>query len=809
MSQLFQPLRGLTAAEVADRVAQGKTNDYQARVGRTYWDIFRDNVLNLFNIVMAGLLLGVVLFGDYATAFFAGFSFVSNSLLGMLQEMSAKRKLDQLAALSAHDVTVIRDGQRQTISMRAVVCEDIIPIAPGDKIVVDGTIIYADSLEINESQLTGESDAVLKDVGDSVLSGTFALAGSGVMRATQVGKESTINKLSATAKKYKRVLTPTQQRLATIVQLSVGLMIIITPMVFVTGYLTTGNAINLETVRSAVVFVASIVPQGLVLTAILSLTIGAISISRHQTLVQRVNAVESMANVTVLCFDKTGTLTRNRLSVCDIIPLNGMSGDEIKTRLRTYVDNLASLNSTANAISIHVGGANHNGANLAALTEGIPTESTKLREIPFSSQRKWGAITMPTETLIMGAPERVLTSATSPDQHRSRELSTQGYRVLAFARTQSAPYENALHDDREPLALVVLQDEIRDDIHETLDQFRAQNVALKVISGDNLETVTQIATQSGMDIRKAYTGDQLEAMDELAFESAAVDGDAFARIEPDTKRKLIAALKKRGEYVAMVGDGVNDVPALKEAHMAVVMNDGAQISKDVGDIVLLNNAMSTLPRAFFEGRAITQTIFATSKMFLVKNLYSLLFFIYTGFMGIPFPINPVQISFLSFGVINVPGGLYALGILKPEAMKSFRRDVLDYVVSGGIIGSALMALLITMIYISTGRDLATTRTVTFIFLILWGMLVLWHIQGIDLSRLASIRAHLPSFAFGWVAAILTIWSGYAVPNILSFVTLSLTQWFLIASVFLLGAVLLQLAMHTRGLANLIWKLTAP
>jgi len=806
---LSQPLTGLTAAEVAERIAQGKTNAYKARVGRSYWDIFRDNILNLFNIIMATLLLVVLLFGDYATVFFAGFSFVTNSLLGMIQEMNAKRRLDKLAAMAASEIKVIRDGKPQMIKMEAVVCDDILPIQPGDRIVVDGVILTSDALEIDESQLTGESDAVLKEAGSEVHSGSFCIAGSGIMRATKVGRESTVNRLSATAKQYKRVLTPTQRRLSYIVQLSVGVMVILTPMIFITGILDYGNPFTLEVFRNAVVFIASIVPQGLVLTAILSLTIGAISISRFQTLVQRVNAVESMANVTVLCFDKTGTLTRNKLSVCSIIPLNSAGEDVIRDRLKMYVDNLSNLNSTASAVSHHVGGSHD---SLHPLITNSAAKITKLREVPFTSQRKWGAVTFAEETLILGAPERVLKPSDNGALERARALSMQGYRVLAFAHSTQPmgdhKSEQHLHEEREAIALIVLQDEIRDDIQDTLDQFRAQNVALKVISGDNLETVRQIATQSGMEIRKAYTGDQLEQMDEIEFASAALEGDAFARIEPETKRKLIAAMKAHGAYVAMVGDGVNDVPALKEAHMAVVMNDGAQISKDVGDIVLLNNAMSTLPRAFFEGRVITQTIFATSKMFLVKNLYTLLFFVYTGFMGIPFPINPIQISWLSFGVINVPGALYALRILKPLPMKEFRRDVLDYVLTAGIIGSAMMALITAIVYITSGADLLITRSVVFLFLILYGMMALWHIQGVDLSRWSTIRAHMRSFIFGWAAAILTIWAAYMAPGVLTFVGPSLTQWALITAIFLLAVVLVQLIMHTRALPNLIWKLTS-
>lgn len=790
--------RGLTSAEVAERVARGETNAYKARVGRSYWDIVRDNLLNLFNIVMGSLLLVVLLFGDYATVFFAGFSVVTNSLLGMFQEIGAKRKLDQLAALSAPEIHAWRDGQLVRLKIAEIVKDDLIPLEPGDRLVVDGQVIHSDALEMDESQLTGESDAVIKEVGDPVYSGSFCIAGSGIIVATTVGKESTINKISSAAKAYRRVLTPTQQRLSLIVQLTVILMLVCTPMIFISSYIHQGE-INLSTFRDAVVFVASIVPQGLVLTAILSLTIGALSISRFQTLVQRVNAVESMANVTVLCFDKTGTLTQNKLAVTQIIPLNDRSQDEVKAELQLYLGNLSTLNRTAAAIAQYV-----NGSGEARL---LPAAS-KLREVPFTSQRKWSAVILPEQTLIMGAPERVLKEHAEIERH-AEELAAQGLRVLAFARAQGEIVDGTLSDTPEPIALIVLSDQVREDIQETLDAFRQQNVKLKIISGDNLETVREIAREAGMHIRYAYTGEQLEQMPDTEFQAAVTEGDLFARVDPETKRKIIAALKAQGQYVAMTGDGVNDVPALKEANLAIVMNDGAQISKDIADIVLLNNAMTTLPRAFFEGRLITQTIFGTSKIFLVKNLYSTFFFIFAGFMAMPFPINPIQISWLTFGVINLPAGLIAFRILKPEYMQQFRRDVLDYVVTCGFIGAASMSLLYAIAYLGNNRDILEARSTMMLYLTLWGTLVFWNVHGVSIFKPRTIGQHPRVFGLGVALASITIIAAYLFPEVLNFVAPSPVEWGFVLIVFLMAMMLMHVAMQTRWFAGRLWKLTAP
>lgn len=790
------PPPGLTSAEVEARIRRGETNAFKARVGRSYWDIFRDNVVNLFNIVLFTLLLVVLLFGDYATVFFAGFSVVTNSLFGMIQEIYAKRKLDQLAALSEPEIRVYRDGELRTINLHAVVKDDVMPIEPGDRIVVDGRVISSDALEMDESQLTGESDAVMKDAHDAVSSGSFCVAGSGVIVATVVGKDSTINQLSTIAKTYKNVLTPTQQRISLIVQISVVIMAVCTPIIFLKGFLDQGELITLETFRNAVVFVTSIVPQGLVLTAILSLTIGAINISLRQTLVQRVNAVESMGNVDVFCFDKTGTLTKNLLTVTEVRALDGAPHDDVVRDLRLYLSNLSTLNRTAAAVAHHL-----------EMGKAAP-DARKQHEIPFTSARKWGAIALADRTLIFGAPERVL-PADHPARRDAVALSEQGLRVLGFAVADTVIPVGGSLPDRRALALIVLTDEVRENIKETLDEFRENGVALKIISGDNLETVREIARQSGMTIQAAYTGSQLEAMTDGDFQNAVRDGDLFARIEPDTKRRIVAALKGQGRYVAMTGDGVNDVPALKEAHLAVVMNDGAQISKDVADIVLLNNAMTTLPRAFKEGRIITQTIFATSRIFLVKNFYSLLFFVLVGFMTLPFPINPIQISWITFGVINIPATLIAFRVLKPEHMAKFRHDVLDYVVTAGFIGAVLMLILFPLSYFINGRDTMEARSTITVFLAFWGMLVLWNVNGFYPLDPSTYRTHFRTLVLGAGLLAFTIAGCFIGASILEFKAPSAAEWAFVLGGFLLGTLALHFAMKARTVVNPVWKLTAP
>ncbi len=791
--------RGLSAAEVAERRARGESNAFRARVGRTYWHIFRDNVLNLFNVVLFTLLVIVLLFQDYSTVLFAGFSVVTNSILGMIQEIVAKRKLDRLAALSAQDIRVWRDGQLTSVPIHDLVKDDVIPLQPGDRLVVDGRVLECDALEIDESQLTGESDTVFKAPGDELHSGSFCVAGTGLMVATRVGKDSTINQLSSVAKLYKNVKTPTQQRISALVEIMVLAMLIFMPMLFLASWLQ--GATLLQTVRNEVVFVTSIVPQGLVLTAILSLTLGAISISRYQTLVQRVNAVESMANVTMLCFDKTGTLTHNRLAVTEVISINGSPSETVFERLRAYTDSLAHLNRTAAAVAEY---ARQHAPSLNGQGPG-----RKLREIPFNSSRKWGAVIFQNETLVMGAPERLLDASANPAAaQRAQELAESGLRVLAFARLPEAPGDR-IEQPGEPLALIVLSDQVRPDIRDTLDQFRALNVTLKIISGDNLDTVKAIAAQAGMEIHRAYTGDQMEALDEAEFDAASLNGDLFARIEPNTKRKIVAALKRQGAYVAMVGDGVNDVPALKEAHLAVAMNDGAQIAKDVAEIVLLNNAMSTLPRAFHEGTNITQVIYGTTKLFLTKNLYNILLIFFAGFMMLPFPTSPVQMSWITFGTVNIPATLIAFQLIRPAFMKEFRRDVLDYVLTAGVVGAVNLSLLYAVVFFASDRSVYAGRSAVTLFIALFGTLIFWNAHGIELFDPRTWGRYWRIMLIGFVLTFLTMLAPFALPDIFEFVPPTPLIWVLIVTVFLLTAATLALVMRYRHLVNQLWQLIRP
>jgi cation-transporting ATPase E len=778
------PQPGLSTADVQARMQRGEDNNFRPRAGRTYPQIIVENVFNLFNIVLFTLLFIVWQMGDYSTVVFAGFSVVSNTFLGMIQEISAKRKLDQLATLSEQTVTALRDGRWQEINMYAVVRDDILKIEPGDKLVVDGIVTQADALEMDESLLTGESDAVFKEAGAEVFSGSFCVAGSGTMRATRVGAESNINQLTTLAKQYKRSKTPTQVIIDIIVEVTVVIMFVLVPMIFVASFITATAPIN--ALRNAVVFVTSLVPQGLVLVAILSLTIGAIKISRHRTLIQRVNAVESLGNATVLCFDKTGTLTRNHLVVQQVLPLADLAADDIYALLKAYTHNLAHANRTAGAVRDYVDAHT-----------STPVSLKKTREIPFTSGRKWGAIVFGDTTYALGAPERLLPRPRMTDSLADRvtDLSLQGLRVLAFTRISGGVDENNITHGSEALALIVLSDQIRDDIQATLQAFRDEHIGLKVISGDSVDTVKAIAAQAGMTVDDAYSGEEIDRMSDAELDAIVADATVFARIEPHTKKRIVSALQKQGAYVAMVGDGVNDVPALKQANLAIVMNDGTQISKDVADIVLLNNAMSTLPLAFREGREITQTIFGTMKMFLVKNVYNILFFVFAAFMALPFPITPVQISWSTFGTVNVPATFVALGLLRPTVIRRFRQDALEFILTAGVIGAVAQAVLYVTVYLYENRDVQLARTCITLFITFYGAYTVMNIMGLDVWEPRSFLRKWRLALVMTLGTALTILAMYALPGLFEF---RLLTWEHDALVIVLIAALLLLSMLLLG-----------
>ena len=834
-------LHGLTAHTVAQMVQQGDTNVVVLRSSRTYADIFKENVFTLFNITFAIILGLMVALGQVTDAIFSGFSVFSNIIVGVIQEIQAKLTLDQLALLSVQQVTVRRDGKSVQIPVHEVVRHDLIEISPGDRAPVDGPVVSSQNVEMDESLLTGESDPVAKQMGDVVLSGSFCLAGSCVYVAEKIANESYAVKLSQSSRVYKRVFTPLQKKIDTLVEIFLlGLMVAI--------FLHGSSSINIgrsmvDTIRYASVIVNSFVPAGLILSISVAFALGAVAISKRRTLIQKINAVDSMNSVRVLCTDKTGTLTQNKLLVRNLHPLAQTSPDELRQLVALYANLIATPNSSAKAMAEFTHRPiDDDPTAISAINAAIDSELVahpKASEIPFSSARKWGAISLASplpdgsQTIVVGAPEMLFNDAAS--REIGKEFGRQGLRAIAVVTSPEVyagdlPKSPALPQNCRDRGLVLLEDGLRPDVIDTLADLQEQNIRIKVISGDSVETVAAIARQAGIAVPEdgIYTQKTLEQMEWPEFSHAATTGTVFGRIVPDMKRQLVSAMVKRGSYVAMVGDGVNDVPAFKEAQLAIAMNDGAQISKDIADIVLLDNNLAALPQAFREGDLIKQKILVAALLYLSKNWMVILCITFTGFVQLPFPIEPRQMTLLTLSTVAVPTIWIALGWLRPKRIKNFLQDVLGYSFVAGTIGAVAMTLGYVMTFYLGGidleRDLETTvlasvdlhqavrqqaQAVSISVGMIFGLFVFWDSTNVSVWHWESLWRNRQAGAVGLISLLVSMILMFTMPNIFQIDLPDQLCWTLILFLPFAAHYTLRMLNASPLLRRLIHHLTQP
>lgn len=535
------PPTGLTTEEVARRQAAGLSNAFALPTSRTYRQILRENVFTFINNVLFLLGLALVALGRPGDAIISVGVILVNVVVAVVQEVRAKRLLDRIALLTRPKATVIRDGHEHAIDPAAVVLGDLLVVRPGDQVVVDGVVRTPGPLEVDESLLTGESDRVVKGAGDLLYSGSFVVTGSGQYQATRVGAASFANTLTAGARAFRRVLTPLQRAVYLIIRILLLVVLYFEVLLLVNAVLSEVSL--LESVQASVV-IFGLVPNGLFLAITLAYAAGAVRVAGRGVLVQQANAIESLANVDVLCLDKTGTLTTNRLTLRALHPLTG-NEEEFRQMLATFVASVTSGNRTSEAIAASLPGK----------------RMRVVDEVPFSSERKWSGVVMATGAiLVLGAPEVVLPTEAAMTAAVERWV-TQGLRVVLLARAPGGALRDAagqplLPAGLEPLGLVVLADELRPGTQETLEQFAQAGVRLKIISGDNPETVAALARQAGFPGQlRLVTGRDLEGLTSAQLEAVAEEGDVFGRVVPQQKEGLVAALKRRGHHVAMIGDG--------------------------------------------------------------------------------------------------------------------------------------------------------------------------------------------------------------------------------------------------------------
>ena len=771
--------RGLSAAEVAERVARGAVNRVKDRTSRSVASIVRENVLTLFNAIIVGASIIVLLFGDLRDGIFGGVM-VINAVIGIVSELRAKRTLDSLAIVDAPQASVLRDGTLSVIPARDVVLDDVIELTLGDQVSVDGTVLASAGLEIDESLLTGESRPVKKKEGDQLLAGTSVVAGSGRMVTTAVGERVYAQGLSEQARAFTRTVSEIQVSINRVLQVVSVMLLPVVALTFYSQNRIAGGSGGdwREALVLSVASVIGMIPQGLVLLTSMNFAIGSATLARRGVLVQELPAVEVLARVDCLCLDKTGTLTTGGIRVREVDVVSGDTEAVLRALASAASDR---TNATAEAIWAHVG-------------EDARSRASERIEwsVPFSSARKWSAWGTGRESWILGAPEFVIDEAVATNAvllERVRAIAAGGSRVVALVRADEAVVDDELPARRTVAALVVLEEDLREDAAETLDYFRSQGVHVRVISGDNPTTVGALAAQAGLtapDGSPARLMDARDLPEDLTSESftdAIESHDVFGRVTPEQKRAMVGALQARDHCVAMTGDGVNDALALKDADLGIAMGNGTQATKAVAQIVLVDSKFSVLPGVLSEGRRIIANMERVSSLFLAKTTYAAVLVIVTALVGWRYPFLPRQFSYIDSLTIGIPAFFLALWPNPRRYVPGFLRRTLSLAMPTGVI---LAAAALTAFGIVDGPPQARESTAAILSLMLGAIWLL-----VITSRPLSL--------WKWVllaSVISATVGGVLLPPVRGFFSMVAPtgyEWLVIACVGVCAAVLIEIA----------------
>ncbi len=680
-------LDGLGPAEVAARRAAGQTNEVATRTGRTFAQIVRANVLTRFNAILGGLLLVIVFVGPVQDGLF-GVVLVTNVAIGVVQEVRAKRVLDRLAVLSAPQARVVRGGERMEVATADVVLDDVIALRPGDQVPADGEVLVAGDLEVDEALVTGEAEPVAKAPGDTVLSGTFVVAGDGLVRATAVGPAAFAHSLEAGARRFVAVRSELQDgtnkllRLVTFVMIPAGIALVASQL------LRTHQSLA-EALRGAVAGVGAMVPEGLVLLTSIAFAVGAVRLATARVLVQELPAIEGLAHVDTVCVDKTGTLTAPGMHLVAVEPLGtpgtlstpGTGAEEADGRGGVDVRAVAAAMAAADPAP---------NATLTALAgdrEAPPWTCTD--RVPFSSARKWSAATFADRgTWLLGAPEMLLVPG-APEAARVAELQAEGRRVVLLTASPVPATEPLDRSTLSPVALLVLAERLRDETATTIAALLAQDIEITVLSGDAPTTVAAVARQAGIPVQGRPA--DATGLDDAGLAEVLGTTNVLGRIRPEQKLGAVRALRAGGHVVAMVGDGVNDLSALKEADLGIAMGSGSAASRAVARIVLLGDSFGPLPRVLDEGRRVVANVTRVANLFVTKTVYASLLAVVVAVGGVPYPFYPRHLTVISSLTIGIPGFFLALAPGAPRARSGFVRRVLTFTMPAGL-GCALATL---------------------------------------------------------------------------------------------------------------------
>ncbi len=716
-------LTGLTAGEVVDRRRRGLGNDAKLETGRSYWQIIKENIFTLINIIFFGISVIMWHLGLRSDGILVVVVVFGGVVINIFQEIWAKQQLDKIALLNSPKAIVLREGVEQEIEPREIVLDDILVACAGEQILVDGEILGQGRIEIDESLLTGESDLVAKTGTDRLYAGTFCVSGKAFYTAQKVGKDTTAYQLTASARAFRQVYTPLQVEINLIIRI---VMLIACCLWLLYGVSIFSRSQSLTDFVHQAAVIAGLVPVGMYLAITLAYALGAVRMIGQDVLIQQANAVESLSNVDVLCLDKTGTLTSNNLKLHSLYPL-AIEEPKLREILATYSNRVTTTNKTSEAIGSGLAefgvDSPRDGSYQNSLSGGLGRDDGSqlgkiLHEIPFTSNRKWSSLTLEQGsekiTYILGAPEALAPSLPNFADYTAylHSQTTHGWRVLMFASSTesiaspissaevsknspttdsakdnlSTPTALTLPSTLTPLGLITLSDELRPQVRETLEGFKAAGIELKIISGDNPDTVIALAKQAGVAAEiQGVSGAELAEMNEAEFQLAAIENNVFGRITPDQKARLVQVLRRCGRYVAMIGDGVNDVLSLKQANLGIAMESGAKATRGVADIVLLQDSFGALPFTFLEGQKIHNGIVDVVKLFLIRSISMTMMIFASSIVVDHFPFVNKHTAIVSLVGVGFPAMMIPLwskpGIsAKNGSRRSLVRNVLHFIV---------------------------------------------------------------------------------------------------------------------------------
>jgi magnesium-transporting ATPase (P-type) len=775
--------RGLSSTEAAKRLRKlGAPPDTSSR---SVSSIVAGNVFTLFNAIIGVFFVLILSLGLIADAVFGVIAIV-NSYIGIRQELKAKRTLDELAVLVAPHAKVIRDGTMVSLLAEEIVPGDVIVVEPGDQLVADGETIASRGMALDESMLTGEADGVRKDVDERVLSGSFCISGSGRYRVDAVRDESYAGKLAGEAKAFRHPPSPLQGEVNRVIVACTWAMAPLAVLLLITFQLRSVDLV--DAAQTATAGLVTLIPEGMVLLMSVTFAVAAVRLARKDTLVQQMSATESLAAVDTICVDKTGTLTDGQLRLLGIEVAEGAGADEAQAALGRFAASAGDRNRT-----------------LETVAEAFPARPGRVGgEVPFSSKWKWSGLRLGGVSYVLGAPD-ILAAAGAlslpPGLARKLEEETAaGRRVVAFGQSsEPLPDDPAQAPPPRlaPLALVVLEETLRADAAETIATMREADVDLKLISGDARATVTAVAYAVGVPADAGVVEGSELPDDPEALAAAALRNTIFCRIAPEQKKALVEALRASGRYTAMIGDGVNDVPALKQARLAVAMGSGAQVTKGIADVVLLKDEFARLPEAVAEGRRIARNIHRLGRLYLTKSVYAAALILLVAVPGFAFPFLPRHLTLAAFLTIGIPSFVLALA---PSDGPLYRgrllRALAAFAVPAGLataLGSILCFFLVDTVF---GGSLEAGRTAATTTLIVLGLAFVLLLERGPGREHIAIQSYMLAMVAGLGALFALILAAAPVRDFFEMALLDATQWFL---ALLCSAVGLTVA-------SLLWRL---